>query len=193
MECLAAALACNSVLGIPEAQRAIDAGASARDGGALDGDSAVDAATSDAPPPILSDGGACPAGRKACGAYCVSVLDPATGCGGASCGACAFAHATAICVNAQCAVSGCELGFTHCSASASDGCEVDTRTDPANCGDCRNACPPGWACGGSVCACAGNENCGDAGVCDRATGVCSCSGQGCGVGASCDPDGTCTF
>lgn len=34
----------------------------------------------------------------------------------------------------------CEARFADCNGNASDGCEVDTRTDPNHCGDCKKPC-----------------------------------------------------
>src|SRR6201999_4450607 len=61
----------------------------------------------------------------------------------ASCGACgnSCGQASGVgCVNGKCVVSTCPEGFKDCNATASDGCEMDVRTDSANCGECGRAC-----------------------------------------------------
>ncbi len=45
----------------------------------------------------------------------------------------------------------CDPGFADCDRVASNGCEVDTRTDNANCGACGTGCAAGQVCSGGVC------------------------------------------
>jgi len=60
-------------------------------------------------------------------------------CGG--CGtACTLANATAACLNGVCGVGVCATGFGDCDGNPMTGCEVDTRTSPAHCGQCGAAC-----------------------------------------------------
>lgn len=105
---------------------------------------------------------------------CSNVLDcggctaPET-CGGGGiayqCGCtCALPNAKALCQAGVCSIGACESGFADCADDVSDGCEVDTTTDPNNCGGCgvgcayshaaalctsgmcgRGKCDPGWA------------------------------------------------
>ncbi|TAK32213.1 MAG: hypothetical protein EPO40_03335 [Myxococcaceae bacterium] len=71
-------------------------------------------------------------------------------CGG--CGrACLLAHARSSCGSGECAVVACDPGFADCDRVASNGCEVDTRTDNANCGACGAGCAAGSVCSGGVC------------------------------------------
>ncbi len=84
----------------------------------------------------------------------VDVRVTAGHCGG--CGlACSLANATSVCAASACAVSSCTAGHADCDARATDGCEVDTQTDLANCGTCGNICPTrvnaSRTCAGGVC------------------------------------------
>jgi hypothetical protein len=65
----------------------------------------------------------------------VNLLSTVASCG--SCGrACAVANGTAGCAAGACTVAACNAGFANCNASATDGCEVNLRTDVNNCGAC---------------------------------------------------------
>jgi hypothetical protein len=77
-------------------------------------------------------------------------MNPANGCEtdtrvdvkscGACGAACALANATPACTNGACTVAACNPGFADCDKSAINGCEVDLRTDVANCGACGTGC-----------------------------------------------------
>jgi len=62
----------------------------------------------------------------------------------ASCGACGRAcspaHATGACMAGRCAITMCEDGWADCDMDASNGCEVNTRSDPAHCSGCGMRC-----------------------------------------------------
>ncbi len=93
----------------------------------------------------------------------------------------------------------CGINTTYCPAGAGSTTCVTTRTDPANCGGCGIACPPGDVCTGGTCvsstdcpqgfvACGGPEECVDpltnSSFCST-TGGCgsACpSGEGCASG-----------
>ncbi|MDP3213039.1 MAG: FG-GAP-like repeat-containing protein, partial [Deltaproteobacteria bacterium] len=80
----------------------------------------------------------------------VTLASSAAHCGG--CGrACLLAHATPTCTAGACAVMACDAGFADCDRVASNGCEVNTRADNANCGTCGMGCAAGQVCSGGVC------------------------------------------
>ncbi|NMB74434.1 MAG: S8 family serine peptidase [Myxococcales bacterium] len=58
-----------------------------------------------------------------------------------ACGsACTYDHASGVCNNGTCELGNCASGYANCNDSPSDGCEVQTSTDPQNCGSCGNVC-----------------------------------------------------
>ncbi|MEZ4394000.1 MAG: hypothetical protein R3A48_23245 [Polyangiales bacterium] len=64
----------------------------------------------------------------------------------ASCGRCGRAcdvpNATARCADGACLVGECGEGFADCDRSPANGCEVNTASDPMNCGGCGSVCVP---------------------------------------------------
>ncbi len=100
--------------------------------------------------PVCSSGvcsDVCETGLTSCNMRCVNTsIDPA------NCGFCGItcsgaANALPVCANGGCA-SVCRTGYSDCDGDLSlpmtNGCEVDLRTDAANCGGCGVACavPP---------------------------------------------------
>jgi serine/threonine-protein kinase len=84
----------------------------------------------------------CGAGLKACGGVCVSVDDPAHGCGADTCDACSVPNATPRCnKHGVCDVAACHAGFDDCDADKKNGCETNLRTDPDHCTSCERRCP----------------------------------------------------
>jgi len=81
--------------------------------------------------------------------------DPAN-CG--QCGAgCVYPHTEPLCVAGSCTPGACDQGHEDCNGDkATDGCEVNTDSDPMNCGGCGDACPdkPGKTaiCTAGVCS-----------------------------------------
>jgi hypothetical protein len=83
-----------------------------------------------------------------------------------SCGtACSLAHATAGCSAGKCVIAGCDEGWADCNLDPTDGCEVNTASNPANCGACKAACNAtngNATCSAGVCGitcAAGFDNC----------------------------------
>jgi serine/threonine protein kinase len=85
----------------------------------------------------------CDAGSKWCGGRCVKLDNPETGCAGMDCTPCFVPNATARC-NSQneCDIAICNSDYRDCDGDRRNGCEVEVRTDPDNCGACGNSCPP---------------------------------------------------
>jgi hypothetical protein len=134
----------------------------------------------------------------------------------AHCGACrnacaAGANETSTCTTGRC-VRACVTGFADCDGDARNGCEVDLRGSPSNCGACGRvcslpratagcaaaactlaSCDAGWAnCDGAAANGCESEsardpvNCGGCGVrCAVANGSPRCDGGRCGV-SSCN-------
>ncbi|CAF0953865.1 unnamed protein product [Adineta steineri] len=88
--------------------------------------------------------GACNSGFGDCNS------DPSDGCETGivtnmnNCGACksvcSLPQATATCSNSICTLSGCNTGYANCDNIASNGCEINTAGDTANCGGCKEVC-----------------------------------------------------
>jgi len=101
----------------------------------------------------------CAAGFSDCDAVTGTGCEVDTRSSATHCGACgtvcpARANATPACVAAACRFT-CAPGFADCDGVAANGCEVDTRSSPAHCGSCGNACPTRpnavATCAASVC------------------------------------------
>ncbi len=77
----------------------------------------------------------------------------ASNCG--TCGnVCSFANANGTCTASVCAMGACLAGFANCDGASTNGCEVRTTDDVANCGACGRACTTLHGtptCGGGVC------------------------------------------
>ncbi|MFO0644932.1 MAG: hypothetical protein U0326_01760 [Polyangiales bacterium] len=116
----------------------------------------------------------------------------------ANCGTCGnvcvFAGGTGVCRAGACALAACDTGRDNCDGMASNGCEVDLRSNLSNCGSCGRPCAPRpnstSFCSSMVCGltCAsGFENCdaAEANGCETDVGT-SLSNCG-GCGRSCAP------
>lgn len=53
---------------------------------------------------------------------------------------CQTKNGSETCDKGSCAIVSCNSGYKDCDGKASNGCEVNTTTDPANCGGCGNGC-----------------------------------------------------
>jgi len=98
--------------------------------------------------------GGCGPDEKLCFNICIPSVDPKFGCDDPSCAPCSTDHATPACVGGTCTVIKCDAGWENCDDDASNGCEVDTQTDPEQCGACGAPCvvPNAVAgCEGGVC------------------------------------------
>jgi hypothetical protein len=83
-----------------------------------------------------------------------STLSDPKNCGGCGMPCKNIAHTTIACVNASCALTKCDQGWSDCDKNPMNGCEVATGTDAANCGACGAACGQGQVCINSSCTCA---------------------------------------
>ncbi len=79
-------------------------------------------------------------GMAQCAAGCRDLRSDPANCG--ACGnSCPFpqAHQVRACKKGICAMD-CEYGFADCNGDPTDGCEVDLRSHPGNCGACGHEC-----------------------------------------------------
>ncbi|MDO9021585.1 MAG: FG-GAP-like repeat-containing protein, partial [Myxococcales bacterium] len=97
----------------------------------------------------------CAAGFGNCDGLAANGCETSTRTSPSSCGACgracALPNATSTCTSGACAITACAAGFLDCDLSAANGCEVDARSDNANCGACSNACAAGRVCSAGSC------------------------------------------
>ncbi|WP_146651520.1 hypothetical protein [Labilithrix luteola] len=106
----------------------------------------------------------CPPGKTLCeiipglAAACVDITSDPKNCGG--CGVtCSGSDSRShdymfpSCRGGSCETS-CEMGRADCNGNGEDGCEINTNSDPRNCGECGHACDgvAGQACIGGRCA-----------------------------------------
>ena len=109
----------------------------------------------------------------------VTLAADANNCGRCS-NRCNVPNGTPRCVGGACGVASCNPGFANCDGDAANGCEVNTLTDPQNCGGCGLRCTAGYGTGSYACT---------SGACvpTCATGYASCDGNprnGCEVNFS---------
>ena len=141
--------------------------------------------------------GSCMAGLSCCGAACENLTTDAKNCGG--CGAVCppIANGTPSCSASACHVGSCTAGFADCDGLVPDGCEVDTLSDPANCGACGKKCVAGSTCSAGTCIvgtgcnggpkCAAGQACCATGCVDTSSDPKNCSACGavCPSGDAC--------
>ncbi len=152
---------------------------------------------------------ACPTGQSCCDGACVDTQSNVAACG--MCGnTCRAPNGRPACSMGACGVAACTAPYENCDMSAANGCEVNTQTDPMNCGMCGNRCPSGsnstaactmgrcsLACAEGFADCdmnpangcetdtrADNGNCGACGhTCSLRNASSSCSMGACAIGA----------
>lgn len=77
----------------------------------------------------------------------------------ANCGSCGnicdIPYAVESCTDGVCTIVSCDNGHEDCDGMNSNGCEVDTNTDMANCGGCSMTCLETESCTGGVCTSVG--------------------------------------
>jgi hypothetical protein len=158
---------------------------------------------------------ACNAGFEDCDGNAANGCEVDTNSDPLHCGGCATAcdstNGTATCTGGTCGIT-CNPGFEDCDGNPTNGCEVDTNSDPLHCGACIIACNATNgvpSCTGGLCGITcvpGFDDC-DASllngceasiatdpahcgacvnVCSAANGTSSCEGGQCGI-AACDP------
>jgi hypothetical protein len=76
-------------------------------------------------------------------AACVGLNNPDFGCSSVTCAPCYLNKATATCSpsSGECIIAACIGNWDNCDRTDSNGCEVDTNTDPNHCGECDEVCP----------------------------------------------------
>lgn len=89
--------------------------------------------------------------QDCCSGKCVDTSFDVDNCG--SCGhVCQFdpTNSTPTCGGGKCGLSCAQL-TADCNGNLADGCEADIRTDPKNCGTCKNVCPGNQICQNRAC------------------------------------------
>jgi hypothetical protein len=88
--------------------------------------------------------GACQPGFADCDRDPANACEVNLGFSTGNCGTCGFVcnllNANQRCQNSACELTNCRAGFADCDRLSSTGCEVNTQSDPSNCGSCGKAC-----------------------------------------------------
>jgi hypothetical protein len=88
--------------------------------------------------------GTCNMGYTDCDGMVSNGCETNTGADTSNCGTCmhvcALPNAAQSCNNGLCTIGACNNGYANCNNTQSDGCEIDTNTDPLNCGACNKQC-----------------------------------------------------
>ena len=95
---------------------------------------------------------ACTAPEVCCGGgtTCINPTADPKNCGGCGTACPTRANSIPTCSGSACGIA-CAGSFLDCNKSATDGCEIDSSSDAANCGGCGKACATGTTCVGGVC------------------------------------------
>ena len=135
---------CGATLGCGESDAGSD---DAGDAGSSAGEACADG--------LVCSGGTCSAtcqdSLTKCGDTCVDEQNDPNHCG--SCDACQTDGGgvdVSDCRAGACVVGKCSAGTADCNGSYADGCEIDTQTDPQNCGFCGNVCDHACVAGNCV-------------------------------------------
>jgi hypothetical protein len=84
----------------------------------------------------------CPSGQTCCDGTCHDITQDPAHC--AMCGrGCSYRNAAPRCEFGTCAMGACNEPYADCDRATTNGCEVNTRTDPAHCGACNSRCEVG--------------------------------------------------
>jgi hypothetical protein len=200
--------ACDDVLEDGDAPNDAAQDADACDDVLEDGDAPNDAAQDaeggvDAPP---NDASACTGEQKLCGGGCVDIGNPAFGCQPTGCWPCsAPPHMSATCVGPSCAPGTCLGTWRNCDGNPTNGCEIDTASDPDNCGACEAACStahvPTPTCTEGACTGACQSGWGDCNIDKRTDGCevavandtenCGACGRTCSTSNTMNSGGVC--
>ena len=86
----------------------------------------------------------------ACGVVCAQGLICTNG--SCTCPQCNFPNGQSQCVNNQCVLTGCVMGFGNCDNNPVNGCEANLSSDSANCNACGLVCPQGQTCQLGMCS-----------------------------------------
>jgi len=111
-----------------------------------------------------------------------------------ACGSdCAYPHASGNCTSGSCSFGACLDDWEDCNDNIGDGCEVNTRSDDNNCGQCGRVCTVGFDCNNTMCRCVTDSDCdtGGGGECDAYYKLCECSPYNYCNGP-CTPTGGCS-
>jgi hypothetical protein len=89
--------------------------------------------------PGCSNARGCPSGQTCCDGTCHDITQDPAHC--AMCGrGCSYRNAAPRCDFGTCAMGACNEPYANCDGATTNGCEVNTRTDPAHCGACNSRC-----------------------------------------------------
>ncbi len=93
----------------------------------------------------------CDAGLTDCSGSCRDLLTDPRSCGDCRYSCFRYFVTDATCSGGVCTIVSCGGYMADCDGDPTNGCEVDRRTDPENCGSCGTACSTGQLCVASTC------------------------------------------